>query len=185
MNLVLGDFMYDHPVLTLILFVVGGIAFLAILLAIARRFLWLQFIMMAACSITLIVYSFMNGDNNDDGLFNAFIQSLLFFGFLVFAAADVAFDREEYWELKFNKEFFSDDYSVVASLKDKTEFWGVLGSCAGGAAVWVGLTHLFAGSNQGIANRIVGFYGIACIVGMLILLGIVIKDYIQVRRDYD
>ena len=185
MNLVLGGFMYDHPVLFLIIVVVIGIALLAALLAIARRFLWLQFGLMAACSIGLVVYSFVNGNNNDDALLNSFIEALLLFGFSIFCYADIAFDREEYWELKFDKVPFSDDYWATASLKDKSEFWGTLGAAAGGSALLVGLTHFFAQENQGVANRIVGFYGIACIVFMLIMLGILIKGYLEARSRYE
>ena len=166
----------------IIFFVVVGI--LAIVLKICARFPYVNFTLLFASSLALVIYSYVYaGQASKETSFNftpVIVQGCIITCYIMFMSADFCFDRQQYYETTATYHEWSNTISYNTRLVDKSVFWGTLG----GAALIGFLIPLIAQAvtNTVDASRFVGAIGIIFLVYWSIRFAIFIIKFIQVRK---
>ena len=165
-----------------IFFIVVGV--LAIILKICARFPYVNFTLLFASSLALVIYSFAYaGGASKETSFNftpVIVQGCIITCYIMFMSADFCFDRQQYYETTATYHEWSNTISYNTRLVDKSVFWGTLG----GAALIGFLIPLIAQAvtNTVDASRFVGAIGIIFLVYWSIRFAIFIIKFIQVRK---
>ena len=166
----------------IIFFVVVGV--LAIILKICARFPYVNFTLLFASSLALVIYSFVYANSVPADLSFSFVpvavQGSIITCYLMFLSADFCFDRQAYWETTATYYEYSNTVSYNTRLVEKSLFWGTLG----GAAV-IGFLIPFISqcvSSSRNASRFVGVIGIIFLVYWSIRFALFIIKFIRVRK---
>ena len=165
-----------------IFFIVVGV--LAIILKICARFPYVNFTLLFASSLALVIYSFAYaGGASKETSFNftpVIVQGCIITCYIMFMSADFCFDRQQYYETTATYHEWSNTISYNTRLVDKSVFWGTLG----GAALIGFLIPLIAQAvtNTVDASRFVGTIGIIFLIYWSIRFAIFIIKFIQVRK---
>ena len=167
----------------IIFFVVVGV--LAVVLKICARFPYVNFSLLFASSLALVIYSFVYASQASKETSFSFIpvvvQGCIITCYIMFLSADFCFDRQQYYETTATYHEWNDTITYNTRLVDKSLFWGTLG----GAAVIGFLIPLISQAvvNTVDAARFVGVIGIIFLVYWSIRFALFIIKIIQIKRS--
>lgn len=170
--------------LTIIIVIVVALIVLAILLKILGKFPFLNYITLLGVAIALIVVGFVGNTKENDGEFNGYltvVEGTLFFAYLIFGYADIAFDRNEYYETTASYNDWSDTVTVSTRLQSSSNFWGCVGISALGG---YGITFFLHGVFKSAAgSSIIGIIGIVATVWSAIRVISFLAGYFKAKRS--
>ena len=164
-------------ILSILLTVGISLVVLAIILKILGRHPFVNLVIIFGCALALLIYGYTVGPKHDQGLTGA-VQGTLFFAYLVFGYADVAFDRDYYYETTVTYNEWSDSYDCRTRLTSSSNFWGCVGISA---FIGYGVSFLLNLSLTD-GNRVMAIIGIVCTVWSAFRLLTFIFGYIRARR---
>ena len=166
----------------IIFFIVVGV--LAIVLKICARFPYVNFTLLFASSLALVIFSFSYAaKTKSDVTFDwipIFVQGCMITCYIMFLSADFCFDRQAYWETTATYHEFSDTITYNTRLVEKSLFWSTLG----GAAL-IGFLIPFIAQNVTMskgATQFVGVIGIIFLVYWSIRFALFLIKYIRVKK---